>query len=106
MAASYGTPTPTTIRAAGPSPDALVDKTALGNVIFEPTPEGMQVMAITFPAALGAMYAHYFHTAIDAKDFELHTAQHKALAEGIYNKLVATMHQHKRAMLNITQGSV
>ena len=98
MAASYGTPTPTTIRAAGPSPD----KTALGNVIFEPTAEGMQVMAITFPAALGAMYAHYFHTAIDAKDFEMHSAQHKALAEGIYNKLVATMHQHKRVMLNMT----
>ena len=58
MAASFGTPTPTTIRAAGPSPDVLVDKTALGNVVFEPTPEGMQVMAITFPAALGAMYAH------------------------------------------------
>ena len=102
MAASFGTPTPTTIRAAGPSPDVLVDKTALGNVIFEPTPEAMQVMAITFPAALGAMYAHYFHTAIDGKDFDLHTAQHKALAEGIYNKLVATMHQHPRVLLNMT----
>ena len=76
MAASYGTPTPTTIRAAGPSPEALVDRTALGNVVFEPTAEGMQVMAITFPAALGPMYATYFHTAIDAKDFDLHTAQH------------------------------
>ena len=73
MVDSYGTPTPSTFWSAGPTPDLLVDKTALANVKFDPTPEGMQVMAIMFPAALGAMYAHYFNTAIAAKDFTLHT---------------------------------
>jgi hypothetical protein len=83
MAASYGTPTPGKIRSAGPTPDLLVDKSALANVKFDPTPEGMQVMAIMFPAALGAMYAHYFNTAIAAKDFTLHTQQDEALAAGM-----------------------
>ena len=62
----------------------------------------MQVMAIMFPAALGAMYAHYFNTAIAAKDFTLHTQQDEALAAGIYNKLVTTMAGHGRILLNMT----
>ena len=104
MAASYGTPTPVLrpVRFAGaparrPTANLLVDKRPrarrLGNVKFDPTPKGVEVMAITFPAALGAMYAHLssyqdgdrrqgLHT--------LHTQQHEALAEGIYNKLVTT----------------
>ena len=102
MAASYGTPTPTTLRGAGPTPDCLVDKTALGHVVFDPTPEGMQVMAITFPAAMGAMYAGYFNSVLASKDFEIRSAQQQALSEGIYNKLIATMHQHPRVMLNMT----
>eukprot|EP00966_Prymnesium_polylepis_P289376 6684597-Prymnesium_polylepis.1 len=48
-------------------------------------------MAILFPAALGAMYAHFFTTAIATKDFELRTRQDVALAVGVYNKLVVTM---------------
>ena len=69
MAASYGTPTPSTFRSPGPTPDFLVDKTALAHLKFDPTPEGMQVMAILLPAALGASYAHFFNKAIATKDF-------------------------------------
>eukprot|EP00966_Prymnesium_polylepis_P050215 1162316-Prymnesium_polylepis.1 len=102
MAASYGTPTPGTIRSAGPTPGLLVDKTALANVKFDPTSEGMQVMAIMFPAALGAMYAHYFNMAIATKHFTLRKQQDEALAAGIYNKLITTMAGHGRILLNMT----
>eukprot|EP00966_Prymnesium_polylepis_P106797 2472261-Prymnesium_polylepis.2 len=51
MAASYGTPT-SGKAVAGPTPEELVDKGALAGVKFDPTSEGMQVMAITLPAAL------------------------------------------------------
>jgi hypothetical protein len=102
MVDSYGTPTPSTFRSAGPTPDLLVDKTALANVKFDPSPEGMQVMAIMFPAALGAMYAHYFNTAIATKNFTPRTQQEKALAAGVNNKLVATMAGHGRILLNMT----
>jgi hypothetical protein len=102
MVDSYGTPTPSTLRSPGPTPDFLVDKTALTHLKFEPTPEGMQVMGILFPAALGAMYANFFNKAITTKDFELRTRQDVALAAGVYNKLVVTMSGHGRVLLNMT----
>eukprot|EP00966_Prymnesium_polylepis_P197636 4579920-Prymnesium_polylepis.1 len=59
-------------------------------------------MAIMFPAALGAMYAHYFNKAIATKNVTLRTQQDEALAAGVYNKLVATMAGHGRILLNMT----
>eukprot|EP00966_Prymnesium_polylepis_P168730 3901680-Prymnesium_polylepis.1 len=60
-------------------------------------------MAIMSPVALGAIYAHYFNTAIATENFALHTQQDEALAAGVYNnKLVATMAGHGRILLNMT----
>eukprot|EP00966_Prymnesium_polylepis_P043884 1016931-Prymnesium_polylepis.1 len=60
---------------AGPTPDELVDKGVLAGVKFDPTAEGMQVMAITFPAALGTMYAQFLNNRLKTKDFILRTTR-------------------------------
>ena len=87
MAASHG---PVPFYGPPPTPDSLVNKTALAGLVFSTDPKKFRTYTLQFKSAIGAQYKITLERAIEASDFGPTSAAAIVLHSAIFDMLVLT----------------